>query len=700
MTVSHFFNRELSWLAFNQRVLDEAIDPSQPLLERLRFLAITASNLDEFFMVRVGGLTLVTDSDVRDPAGMTPLMQLDAISEVTHKMLESQYRCYMDEVEPAMSSHGIRRLAPEHLNDRQQEALEQLFHSEIFPVATPMTIDHDRPMPVIANQMLHLCVRLAPDASKEEESPQDRFAVLPLGHSLHRVVPLPSDGGYVYMLIEDAVRSFVQQYFPGEPIEECVAFRVTRNADFAVDEDEAADLLKEMQDILTARREGACVRLEIEDKVSWEMKQFLQAKLQVSDAQIFAAPGPIDLAAMMPLCDLPGFETLRNPPWTPVAAPEIDQHDMFAAITEGDLLLHHPYESFDPVVRLLQQAATDPDVLAIKQTLYRTSRNSPVVDALRVAAKQGKYVTALVELKARFDEARNIEWARSLEHAGAQVIYGVKGLKTHAKILVIVRREADGIQRYLHFGTGNYNEKTAKLYTDVSYFTRNEALGMDASRFFNAIAGFSQPQRFNRLEAAPMGMRQRLLELIDGETQRRDQGGKAVIRAKMNSLVDPEIIEALYRASQAGVKIQLNVRGICCLRPGVKGLSENIEVVSIIDRFLEHSRICYFYQGGLEQVYISSADWMPRNIDRRIELLVPVDDDICKRRLIHLLDACFADNVKSHRLQSNGKYKRLKPGKKPYQCQRRLAEEAKEAVRLAEQLERSQLTPHRPRDAQ
>lgn len=696
MTESHFFSRELSWLAFNQRVLDEAIDPGQPLLERLRFLAISASNLDEFFMVRVGGLTLVTDSDVRDPAGMTALMQLEAISDVTHRMLDSQYRCYLGEVEPAMSAHGIRRLAPEHLNDRQQESLEQLFHSDIFPVATPMTIGAGQPRPVIANQMLHLCVRLAPDPNDEES--HARFAVLPLGHSLSRILPLPADGGYVYLLLEDAVRSLIQQYFPGEAVEECVAFRITRNADFAVDDDEAADLLKEMQEVLTARREGACVRLEIEHNVSAVTLQFLQQQLNVGEPQIFMAPGPIDLAAMMPLCDLPGYESLRNPPWTPVTSPEIDQHDMFAAITEGDLLLHHPFESFDPLVRLVQQAASDPDVLAIKQTLYRTSRDSPVVAALRNAAKQGKYVTALVELKARFDEARNIEWARRLEQAGAQVIYGVKGLKTHAKILVIVRREADGIQRYLHFGTGNYNEKTARLYTDISYFTRNEALGIDASRFFNAIAGFSQPQRFNRIEAAPMGLRQRLLELIEGETQRCEQGGKAAIRAKMNSLVDPEIIESLYRASQAGVKIQLNVRGICCLRPGVDGLSENIEVISIIDRFLEHSRICYFYQGGDEQVYISSADWMPRNIDRRIELFVPIEDDVCKRKVIHILDACFDDNVKSHRLLPDGSYKRLKPGKKPSQCQRRLAEEAKEAVRLAEQLERSQLTPHRPRD--
>ena len=696
MSQSSFFNRELSWLAFNQRVLNEAIDPAQPLLERLRFLAITASNLDEFFMVRVGGLTLVTSSDVRDPAGMTPAMQLEAIGQVVQQMVQAQHECYVQDVEPAMSAHGIRRLAPDHLNDRQQQALEQLFEEAIFPVATPMQLDQDEPLPTLANQMLHVCVRLAPGG----EDPRERFAVIPLGHSLNRVLTLPSDGGYVYLLVEDAVRAMIQQYFPGEAVEECVAFRITRNADFAVDDDEASDLMQEMQAVLTARREGACVRLEIERRTSEATLSFLKGKLQVDDAEIFDAAGPVDLASMMPLCDLPGYESLRNPPWTPLPSPEVDDHDMFAAIAEGDIVLHHPYDSFDPVVRLIQQAAEDPDVLAIKQTLYRTSRDSPVVAALRRAAKQGKYVTALVELKARFDEARNIEWARSLEQAGAQVIYGVKGLKTHAKICVIVRREPEGIQRYLHFGTGNYNEKTARLYTDISYFTRSEALGIDASRFFNAIAGYSQPQQYNLIEAAPMGMRERLLELIEGETERCRQGEKARIIAKMNSLVDPEIIEALYEASQAGVTIRLNIRGICCLRPGVAGLSEKIEVVSIIDRFLEHSRICYFYQGGAEQVYISSADWMPRNIDRRIELLIPIDDAACKRKVVHILEACFEDNVKSHRLGPDGVYKRLKPKKSPSQCQRKLAEEARDAARFAEQLERSQLTPHTPHTPQ
>ena len=692
MGKSHFINRELSWLSFNQRVLDEAIDRQQPLLERLRFLAITASNLDEFFMVRVGGLTLVKDRAVKDPAGMTPAMQLEAISEVTHQMMDDQYACFVEDVEPAMASQGIRRLAPNELNERQREALAQIFATEVFPVATPMAIDLDQPFPLLSNQMLHALVRLQPAG----DDPRERFAILPLGHSINRVLSLPSDGGYVYLLVEDAVRSQVQQYFPGEPVEECVAFRLTRNADFAVDEDEAEDLLAEMQEVLTARQEGACVRLEVEQGVSEASRAFLQESLGVDASHLFLAPGPIDLAGMMPLCDLPGYENLRHPPWTPLPSPDCDTTDMFAAIREGDILLHHPYDSFDPVVKLLQQAASDPDVLAIKQTLYRTSRDSPIIAALRSAAKRGKYVTALVELKARFDEAQNIEWARRLEQSGAQVVYGVKGLKTHAKICVIVRREPQGIQRYLHFGTGNYNEKTARLYTDISYFTCREAFGQDGSRFFNAITGFSQPLQFNLLDAAPLGMRERLLELIDGETQRKKQGEKARIIAKMNSLVDPQIIEALYTASQAGVKIRLNVRGICCLKPGVKGLSDNIEVISIIDRFLEHSRISYFYHGGDELVYISSADWMPRNLDRRVELLVPIEDDACKRKVVRVLEACFEDNVKARRLLDDGGYKRLKSKANPSQCQVRLAEQALEALQRAEQFERAQLQPHKP----
>ncbi|MCA9176608.1 MAG: polyphosphate kinase 1 [Planctomycetales bacterium] len=691
MTEPLYFNRELSWLAFNQRVLDEAIDADQPLLERLRFLAITASNLDEFFMVRVGGLTLVTDRDSRDPSGLTPAMQLEAISRVTHQMMRDQYDCFVNDVEPAMAAAGIRRLQPAQLNERQAEALELVFDAEIFPVATPMAVDQDRPFPVLGNQMLHACVRLSPAG----EDPRDRFAIVPLGHSLSRVLTVPADGGYCFLLIEDAVRAMAQKYFPGELVEECVAFRITRNADFAVDDDEASDLLLEMQQVLTARREGGCVRLELERDASDALREFLMAALRVDEAALYVPAGPLDLASLMPLCDLGGYEALRFAPWTPQPAPEVDETDMFATIAAGDLLLHHPYDSFDPVVRLIQQAAQDPDVIAIKQILYRTSRDSPVVSALRDAAKQGKYVTTLVELKARFDEARNIEWARSLEQAGAQVIYGIKGLKTHAKICVIVRREPHGIQRYVHFGTGNYNERTARLYTDVSYFTCREALGLDASRFFNAITGFSQPLQYNCIEAAPLGLRERLLELIDGETQRRKQGEKARIFAKMNSLVDPEIIQALYTASDAGVKIRLNVRGICCLRPGVSGLSENIEVVSIVDRFLEHSRICYFLHGGDEQVYISSADWMPRNLDRRVELLVPIEDESSKRKVIRVLEACFDDNVKARRLLPNGSYQRLGKGK-PFRAQQCLMDEATEAVRQAQQLERTQFTPHKP----
>lgn len=692
---NHFFNRELSWLEFNQRVLEEACDKDNPLLERLKFLAITGSNLDEFFMVRVGGLQILRSRRVtkRDPSGMTPLQQLKAISERTHQMAADQYRCLLDELEPALAAEGIRRVRPSEMTDRQAEGAEQVFEDEIYPILSPIAVSIGDDLPLLPNQRLTMCVRLTGD----NDHPW-RFAVIPFGNYSRRFLTLPSVGGYAYVLLEDLVEAFVERFFPGEQIIECTPFRITRNADIAIRDDTASDLLADMQELLAARKTSDCVRLEIAGRVSPETLAFLQQALQVDPSYVYRAPGPLALSDFMQLANISGFDQLKNKPWPPQPHPDVDPTvSMFDVLRERHLLLCHPYESFDPVVRLVDEAADDPDVLAIKQILYRTSRDSPIVAALARAAEKGKYVTAIVELKARFDEARNIEWAKQLEQAEVQVIYGVKGLKTHAKVCLIVRREPQGIQRYVHFGTGNYNDATARLYSDISFMTSDEGLGADATAFFNAVTGFSQPQKFHKITAAPIGLREKILELIDGETQRKKQGQDARIVAKVNSLVDPEIIEALYEASQAGVPIFLNVRGICCLKPGVPGLSETISVVSIVDRFLEHARIFYFYHGGDEHVYISSADWMPRNLDRRVELLVPVEPAAARMRLINILDTYFRDTAKARRLCADGSYERVKPaeGESPQAAQEMLYREACEAVRQSRQMRPTAFEPHR-----
>jgi polyphosphate kinase len=474
---------------------------------------------------------------------------------------------------------------------------------------------------------------------------------------------------------------------------------VTRNADISVREDSAADLMLGMEEVLSSRRSADFVRLEIAKDVSDITLDFLKQRIGIVDRDVFRIPGPLDLSVMMQLTDIEGFPALRDTVWPPQRSSLLDpSKSMFQTIAEQDVLLCHPYESFEPVLRLIEEAASDPDVLAIKQTLYRTSRKSPIVDALKRASERGKYVTVVVELKARFDEARNIEWARELERSGVQVVYGVRGLKTHAKICIVVRRESSGFVRYIHFGTGNYNESTARMYSDISYLTCDESLGKDASAFFNAVTGYSQPQPYEKIDSAPLGLRKKLISLIDGETQRKQMGQKAYIVAKMNSLVDPEIIEALYRASQAGVIVRLNVRGICCLRPGVPGLSENIQVISIVDRFLEHARILYFFHGGEDAVFISSADWMPRSLDRRIELLVPVEDPASQRRLVEILDTYFRDNQNAWELQSDGQYRRLEPkgSQSKIRAQKILYQNAVEAVKMAEQAARTQFEPHRP----
>jgi polyphosphate kinase len=690
-----FINRELSWLEFNQRVLDEAMDERNPLLERLRFLAITASNLDEFYMVRVGGLQrLAAEGSAKtDPAGLTPRAQLEAIGRRTQRMLADQHACLLEHLDPALKEAGIRRVLPEALTERQRPDIEQLFESDLYPVLTPMAVGPDLEFPLLMGQALHLGVQLAPG-----ETGEPRLAVIPLGRSTPRFVTLPSEGGREYILLEDVVRLFADRFFPGEQVEACLPFRIARNADLSVREDLASDLLAEMSNVLDARKESACVCLEVSTDAGGPFLDFLQQALGVTDDWVYRVPGPIDLAAFMQLADVSGFDHLRYEPWPPQLAPDIDPKEgMFDVIAERAVLLYHPFESFDPVVRLLEEAADDPDVLSIKQVLYRTSRRSPIVAALKRAAENGKYVTALVELKARFDEARNIEWARDLERASVQVIYGVKGLKTHAKVCVIVRREPDGIRRYVHYGTGNYNESTARLYTDVSYMTRDEDLGADATAFFHAVNGYSQIPAFRRIAAAPLGLRARLLELIDSEKQRRLEGQRAGIMAKFNSLADPKIIDALYDASAAGVKIELNVRGICCLRPGVPGLSENISVTSIVDRFLEHARIFHFHHGGDELVFISSADCMPRNLDRRLELLVPVEDPPARERLIRILGACLDDTVKGRKILPDGGYEAPRPAAADasLSSQARLHREACERVKQATRQRQLVLEPHR-----
>jgi polyphosphate kinase len=696
---SDFINRELSWIAFNRRVLEEALDPSNPLLERLKFLAITASNLDEFFMVRVGGLEILLDQkkNDRDPSGLTTEQQLREIGGLAHGMMDDQQKLLLEDLEPRLVEAGLRRLRREDLVANLYEYLEGFFEREIYPVLSPISVESGDDFPSLPGLGINLVVRLkGPDDARK-----NRFAVVAIPRKIGRFITLPVEKGHNYMTVEDVVGEFIQRLFPGEPVQEWAPFRITRNADMSAREDLASDLLAQMKEILTARKNSDCVRLEVSSGMSKTSLAFLQGALNVGDDFVYAAPGPLDVSAYFALARLAGFDELRDKPWPPQPHPAVRAGtSMFETIARGDALLFHPYDSFDPVVRLVEEAADDPDVLAIKQILYRTSEKSPVVAALARAANREKHVTVIVELKARFDEARNIGWAEALEQTGVQVIYGLKGLKTHAKILIIVRREAGGIRRYLHFGTGNYNEITARLYSDVSYMTCREDYGADATAFFNMITGYSQPVAFRKLEAAPLGLRARLLDLIAGEVQRQQQGQKGQIMAKINSLADQEIIEALYAASRAGVKIQLNVRGICCLRPGVPGLSENISVTSIVDRFLEHARILYVHRGGDPLVFISSADWMPRNLDRRVELLVQVDDDACRARLVKILETCFKDTSKARLLQPTGAYVRARPagGKDPLRAQEQFYRAAKEAIRESGRLAPFAFEPQRPSD--
>ncbi|MFP4415931.1 MAG: polyphosphate kinase 1 [Chitinispirillaceae bacterium] len=691
-----YINRELSWLEFNIRVLEEAEDETIPLLERAKFLAITGSNLDEFFMVRVGSLhQLVAEGVTRnDAAGMSPTSQLSAISKKVRALVIRQYEC-LRRLFTALGAEKISYTGTDSLNQRQLVHVQQVFETEIYPIVTPMAVELDFPLPLLKNLGLNCIVRLSP----RSKSMRPRFAIVPVGSSLERFIGVPQENGYSFVFLEEIICRHIKHLFSGEKIAECIPFRITRNADMAVREDYASDLLLQMEEVLDQRKESACVRLEIKDSVSSVTLSFLKRLLNVSEDDIYHLPGPLQLSDLMGLLSIPGYEHLRYESWPPQSSPQADlRTSLFTTLKKHPILLNHPYDSFEPVIKLLQEAADDPDVLAIKQILYRTSKKSPIIDALKDAAQKGKYVTVIVELKARFDEAQNIEWARELEQSGIQVIYGVKGLKTHAKLMLIVRREPSGIVRYLHFGTGNYNESTARLYSDISYMTKDEKLASDASAFFNSITGYSQPKSYYKLVAAPLGLREELLGLIADEIERKRHGQKALIMAKMNSLVDVTLIDALYEASQAGVRIMLNIRGICCLRPGIKNLSENITVTSIIDRFLEHSRIFYFYHGGEEKTWITSADWMPRNLDRRVELMTPVLENHLKNQLIDILHTYFNDTVKARKLMPDGHYERVKPTgrRKPLRSQEQLYLRSVEAVRKMQQRRKTVFEPYRP----
>ena len=688
----YYENRELSWLKFDARVLNEAKDKSIPLLERLKFVSITSSNLDDFFMVRVASLKDMVHADYRkrDIAGMTASEQLDRINTATRKLVESQYNTYNRSLVPLMAANGIHIIEKyEELTAEQAAYVDRYFEEDVYPVLTPMAVDASRPFPLIRNKTLNIAALLS---SKKDEKHKDavEFATVQVPGVLPRLVPIPADTsensgeveGRTFILLEQIIEKNIDKLFLNYHVLCAHPYRVMRNADLPIDEDEAADLLKEIQKQLKKRQWGEVIRLEVEASVDKKLLRFLKDELKVAEEDIFQISGPIDLTFLMKMYGLSGCDSLRYEPYKPQRVPEIEPgEDIFEAIRGGDILLHHPYETFDPVVDFIRQAASDPDVLAIKQTLYRVSGNSPIIASLAQAAENGKQVSVLVELKARFDEENNIVWAKKLEQAGCHVIYGLVGLKTHSKIALVVRREEDGIRRYVHLGTGNYNDSTAKLYTDCGIFTCNEAIGEDATAVFNMLSGYSEPLSWNELVLAPIWLRTRFMRLIARETKHAREGKPAKIVAKMNSLCDEGIIAALYEASAAGVKIELIVRGICCLKVGIPGISENIHVRSIVGNFLEHSRIFFFLNDGEEELYMGSADWMPRNLDRRVEILFPVLDDTLKEKVKHILDVELADNTKAHVLKPDGEYEKIdRRGKVLVNSQKQFCEEAVAAV--------------------
>ena len=710
-------NRELSWLQFERRCLSEARTKENPLLERLKFLSITASNLDEFFMVRAASLQDMVNAGYKkkDIAGMTASQQLEAILEDTHKFANQQYWTLNRMLLPELRENGILLCDEEELTNADRKFLDAFFTEELFPVLTPMAVDSSRPFPLIRNKSLNLGALVArkedagpgilsrahTESKKAEKSEKGEkgdksgkggknkearanyeFATVQVPSVVSRIVTLPDrgDGLTRLILLEDVIRMNMSRLFQSYDVLAVGAYRITRNGDLTIDEEEAEDLLLEIEKQLKKRQRGYAIRLEIEKDMDERLLHILEKELSVGKEKVYETDGPLDLTFLMKIWGLDGFEDLHEHRYAPPQpVPQLPAGcNIFEQIRKGDIFLHHPYQTFQPVIDFVADAATDPEVLAIKQTLYRVSGNSPIIAALARAAENGKQVTVLVELKARFDEENNIVWARKLEQAGCHVIYGLVGLKTHSKITLVVRKEEDGIRRYVHLATGNYNDSTAKLYTDIGILTCREGIGADATAFFNMLSGYSEPRSWNSLSLAPLWMKDRFLYLIDRERRHALRGEPALIKGKMNALCEPDVIRALYEASAAGVEIDLIVRGICCLKVGIPGVSENIHVRSIVGNYLEHSRIYYFHNAGNPEIYGSSADWMPRNLERRVEILFPLEDEICREKALHILDLELADTVKAHILKPDGSYERVdRRGKETVNSQLILGEEAK-----------------------
>lgn len=660
----YYENRELSWLKFNKRVLSEAGDGDLPLFERLKFLSITASNLDEFIMVRVASLIdmYTAGYDKPDISGMTVPQQLKAVEKSVHEFVDSQYEIYNKQLLPELSKNGFTLIGShKELSKSQAEFTDRYFEEEIYPVLTPMAVDSSRPFPLIRNKTLNIGALVT---KKEDKDKGFEFATVQVPDVLKRVIELPLEKGQPksVILLEEVIERNIHKLFLNYNIECTCQFRIMRNADLSIDEDEAEDLLKEIERQVRMRQWGEAIRLEVREGIDKRLLKIIQDELLIKKGAIFEIPGPLDLTFLMKIYSLPGYEYLKEHSYSdPQEFPYLPTGcDIFNRIKEQDLLLYHPYQTFTPIVDFIRQASEDSNVLAIKQTLYRVSGNSPIIAALAQAAQNGKQVTVLVELKARFDEENNIIWAKRLEKAGCHVIYGLVGLKTHSKITLVVRREEDGIKRYVHLGTGNYNDSTAKLYTDIGLLTVNEDIGEDATAVFNMLSGYSEPLNWNKLTLAPLWLKDRFLSLIEREKNYALEGKKARIIAKMNSICDPDVICALYEAASKGVKIDLIVRGICCIKTDVPGVSENLRVRSIVGNFLEHARIFFFENGGNPEYYCASADWMPRNLERRVEILFPIEKENLKEKLRTILELQLSDNQKAHILMKDGSFKRVK----------------------------------------
>jgi polyphosphate kinase len=681
---SLYINRELSWLQFNRRVLQEALDPAVPLLERIKFLGIFASNLDEFYMVRVGGLQQKVEAGVAVGSGadrMAPRDQLAAISANVRQMFQQVYRCLRDELRPALEKEGIFLRSSRDLSDTDRQYLADLFRKEIFPVLTPLAIDPVHPFPHLLNRSLNLAVTL-----KRPRTGDWLFAVVQVPSVLPRFVPLPTRQGHVFTGLENVIQMHLPELFPGMELGQASIFRVTRNSEYEIDDDDVDDLLKAIEEEVRKRRRGFAVRLEIESSADESVRQFLMQALGLEADDVYQVDDLLDLTSLFQVHALPGFPMLRDPQFVPQLLPEFAvAPSVFSAIRSRDILVHHPYESFSHVVDFIDHAANDERVLALKQTLYRTSSDSPIVKALQRAADNGKQVTAVIELKARLDEERNIQWARELEKAGVHVVFGFIGLKTHCKVSLVVRREDDGIRRYVHLASGNYNPQTARVYTDLGFFTCNPEFCDDVSALFNYLTGYGELPTWRKLIVAPSRMQSFFLEKFQQEIEQQRAGRQGRIIAKLNGLLEPAIVQGLYRASQAGVKVDLICRGICALRPQLPGISDNIRVLSIVDRFLEHSRIFYFHNGGEPQVYVGSADWMDRNLSRRVEVVFPVETPDLKRRLIdEVLALSLSDNTKACEQLPDGTYRRVEraPGQPAVRSQERFLEiAAQHAIR-------------------